>query len=66
MYSGGDVGNIGVVAHLPVNLGEDVAVTTPCEGKVDVGDTHSGDAVALKLLLDIALRPGLAHPYSGP
>ena len=42
MYSGGDGGkNIGVVAHLPVNiLGDDVAVTTPCEGKVDVGDAQ--------------------------
>ena len=65
MYSGDDTGNIQVVAHLPIDiLGDDVATATACEGKVNVGDTHGSDGVALKLFLDIALRPGLAHPYT--
>ena len=67
MYSGDDAGNIGVVAHLPIDiLGDDEAAATPCEGKVKAGDTHIGDGIALKLCRDIALRPCLAHPYVEP
>ena len=67
MYSGNDAGDIGVVAHTLIDiLGDDVATAIPCKGKVKVGDAHSRDGVALKLFLNIALRPGLAHPYVEP
>lgn len=67
LYSGDDAGNIGIVAHLSIDiLGDDVAAVTPCEGKVKAGDTHGRDGVALKLCRDIVLRPGLAHPYVEP
>jgi len=64
LYGGGDEGNIGVAAYLPVNvLGDDETEVVPREGDVNTKGTHSGVVVGFKVLRDKALRLGLAHGY---
>ena len=67
LHGGGDEGNIGVVACLPVDvLGDDVTEDAPPESEVNVRGTHGSDVIGLKVLRDKALRIGLAHGYGAP
>lgn len=64
MYSGGDEGNIGVAAYLPVNaLGDNETEVAPRERDVNTRGTHSRVVVGFKVLRDKALVLGLAHGY---
>ena len=67
LNGGGDEGNIGVAAYLPIDvLGDDETEAIPREGKVYTRGTHSSDAVAFKVLRDEKLGLGLAHGYVAP
>lgn len=67
LYSGGDEGSIGVVAHPPVDeLTDDVTEVTPREGEVNARGTHVRVVIGLKVLRDKSLRHGLAHGYVAP
>ena len=67
LYSSGDEGSIGAVAHPPVDeLADDVTEVAPREGEVNARSTHVMVVIGLEVLRDKSLCHGLAHGHVAP